>query len=200
MISIAMKSSDKYNVNIVINDECFNFISLISYLKYLFDNYNKYLTDKTFSGEVLETKMLINGYCVYKNDWHYVFKMSPKTKDYLYTCYDYVYFCETGKDSEVTINVDVEEVLTSMTKSDFWVVIDMDKKIISHNFCLTWKKDDYIIDYKKTWWMEPSFNILNAKMNDFPICDIEEISKFVVKNFNSYFLDENKDIVYHFKK
>jgi hypothetical protein len=143
--------------------------------------------------------MLVNGYQVY-TDWNKKFNIAPKTREYLSKCYDEVYFCEHDKDSKITVNVEAEDVITSMTNCHNWLVIDMDKKIVSHNLFLTWIKDKYIEDYENTWGTTPSFNVLNASANDFPFCDINTIKEFITKNIGAYFVDENEDIVYHLKK
>ena len=199
MLCIAIKSSGRYGANIIIDDEKFDFLSALCLLEKLFDNYNKYLCNGEFDGEVLDTKMLVNGFMVYKG-WDMKFNIAPKTNKYLKKCYDDIYFCEHDEDSKITVNVEAEDVITSMTNCHNWLVIDMDKKIISHNLYLTWIKDEYIEDYENTWGTAPSFNVLNASANDFPFYEINIIKEFITKNLLAYFVDEKEDIVYHLKK
>lgn len=184
MVCVNILMNKRNIANCVFKDSSFNFLCVIYFLEEMFKDYNKNLIDEKRE-EVLATRMLVNGYQNYCGFSKHI-NFPDATKTYLLEKYPREIFCRLNKMTKFYVNVEPRDVEKALKDNKYVVIIDMDEKTISHNlyreFSITVASD---------------MNKLNARINDFHICDIDTIKKFMINNMKKYFLDEKGDKAYY---
>ena len=183
MVCVNIVMNNRNVANCEFEDNNVNLLHITYFLQEIFKNYNKNLINEELE-EVLAVKMLIGGYQNFFGYGKHI-DFPDASKKYLEKEYPGIFFCKTNKKTSFYINVDFKDIEKALLYSKYIVTINMDKKNISHNLYQ---------EFEKT--VASDMNILNAKFNNFPICDIDTLQSFLLDNMERYFLDEDQDKAY----
>lgn len=194
MLVINVKQNDKIISNLIIKDEKFSFINALNFIKHMFVHYNEGLSKETRE-EIMAVRMFVRAIQTYFG-YEKLINFSHLTKEYLENEYPSETFFWPNKRAGLIINVVKKEKDNALTNTYHFLTVNLDKKIISHNFCKLFDRNKFETDYESKFNDKPKLKHLDSFIYDFPICDLELIKDFTKENGSKFFVDEKEDTVY----